>query len=155
ASGRMPARSPVTIYSARHRTTPTGSTASPPARSAIRGAARSKPYSPRQPPRISTLLPKMTAAIFFQRPLTSTTGLLHIISRIKGARDRHPGSHRGIAMTTRVLLTEDNEALAHMLQRFLAAQGHEVLLAKTGGDALQLLASRDFSLLVLDLRLPD
>lgn len=58
-------------------------------------------------------------------------------------------------MTTRVLLAEDNEALAHMLQRFLVAQGHEVLLAKNGAEALSLLSSRDIGLLVLDLRLPE
>src|SRR5512138_274127 len=58
-------------------------------------------------------------------------------------------------MSTRVLLTEDNEALAHMLQRFLTAQGHEVLLAKNGAEALSLLASTDVDLLVLDLRLPE
>ncbi|MBT0666047.1 response regulator [Geobacter pelophilus] len=58
-------------------------------------------------------------------------------------------------MTTRILLTEDNEALAHMLERFLVAQGHEVLLAKNGAEALNMLASREVDLLVLDLRLPE
>ena len=58
-------------------------------------------------------------------------------------------------MTTRILLAEDNKALAHMLERFLAAQGYEVLLANNGAEALNALASREFGLLVLDLRLPE
>lgn len=58
-------------------------------------------------------------------------------------------------MSTRVLLAEDNEALSHMLKRFLAAQGHEVLLAGTGTEALRILAANEISLLVLDLRLPE
>ena len=58
-------------------------------------------------------------------------------------------------MTTRVLLAEDNESLAHMLERFLAAQGCQVVLAKTGSDALRSLEIEEFGLLVLDLRLPE
>lgn len=57
-------------------------------------------------------------------------------------------------MTVRVLLVEDNEALAHMLERFLVAQGHEVMLAGGGIDALNKLSANDVGLLVLDLRLP-
>jgi CheY-like chemotaxis protein/curved DNA-binding protein CbpA len=57
-------------------------------------------------------------------------------------------------MTARVLLAEDNEALAHMLERFLAAQGHEVMLAGNGTDALNILDANEIGLLVLDLRLP-
>lgn len=58
-------------------------------------------------------------------------------------------------MTTRVLLAEDNEALSHMLVRFLTAQGYEVLSAKSGTDALRMLAAHEIGLLVLDLRLPE
>jgi CheY-like chemotaxis protein len=58
-------------------------------------------------------------------------------------------------MTTRILLAEDNDPLAQMLQTFLAAQGFAVLPAKTGTAALQLLASADVDLLILDLKLPE
>ncbi len=58
-------------------------------------------------------------------------------------------------MTTRVLLAEDNEPLAHMLERFLAAQGHEVLRAGNGAEALRILATQEIGLLVLDLKLPE
>lgn len=58
-------------------------------------------------------------------------------------------------MTARILLAEDNDALAQMLQTFLAAQGCQVATAGTGVRAMQLLAGGDFDLLLLDLRLPE
>ncbi|KAF0219466.1 MAG: response regulator [Geobacteraceae bacterium] len=57
-------------------------------------------------------------------------------------------------MIVRLLLAEDNEPLSQMLQKFLAAKGFDVLAAKTGTDAMQILASTDIDLLLLDLRLP-
>ncbi|WP_243373141.1 response regulator [Geotalea sp. SG265] len=58
-------------------------------------------------------------------------------------------------MTTRVLLAEDNAALAQMLQTFLAAQGLEALIAGTGTEALRVLSSSKVDLLLLDLKLPE
>lgn len=58
-------------------------------------------------------------------------------------------------MTARILLAEDNHPLSQMLQRFLAARGFHVLAAKTGTEALQILASEEIHLLLLDLRLPE
>lgn len=57
-------------------------------------------------------------------------------------------------MTVRVLLAEDNDSLSGMLQKFLAAQGLEVLTAKDGAEALEKLAAADIDFLILDLRLP-
>jgi len=57
-------------------------------------------------------------------------------------------------MTTRVLLAEDNESLAHALGSFLAAQGYTVVTELTGTGALQRLEAERFDLLLLDLRLP-
>ena len=58
-------------------------------------------------------------------------------------------------MTTRVLLAEDNAALAQMLQTFLAAQGMETIIAGTGTEAMRVLASSPVDLLLLDLKLPE
>jgi DNA-binding response OmpR family regulator/tetratricopeptide (TPR) repeat protein len=58
-------------------------------------------------------------------------------------------------MTARILLAEDNESLGQLLQKFLAAQGHRVLLARTGLDALRLLVAESIDLVLLDLRLPE
>lgn len=58
-------------------------------------------------------------------------------------------------MTTRVLLAEDNSALAQMLQTFLAEQGLETIRAATGLETMQCLASEQVDLLLLDLKLPE
>ncbi|HEY5975687.1 MAG TPA: response regulator [Geobacteraceae bacterium] len=58
-------------------------------------------------------------------------------------------------MTIRILLAEDNENLAAMLQRFLTAQGHGVVTATSGAQALRLLVAEHIDLLLLDLRLPE
>lgn len=58
-------------------------------------------------------------------------------------------------MSVRILLAEDNENLAGMLGRFLAARGHAVEHARSGTEALRLLTTATIDLLVLDLRLPE
>ncbi len=55
----------------------------------------------------------------------------------------------------RVLLAEDNEPLARMLQNFLASRNLEVLVAATGLEALRILGASPVDLLILDLRLPE
>lgn len=57
-------------------------------------------------------------------------------------------------MTARILLVEDNEALAAALERFLASRGFVVLGAGNGIEALRKFAGGGIDLLVLDLRLP-
>jgi CheY-like chemotaxis protein/Flp pilus assembly protein TadD len=57
-------------------------------------------------------------------------------------------------MSVRILLAEDSENLAAMLGRFLGAQGHDVVYAPSGTEALRQLAAAPIDLLVLDLRLP-
>lgn len=57
-------------------------------------------------------------------------------------------------MAARILLAEDNESLALVLQKFLAGQGLDAVTAQTGVAALQALAGGAFDLLVLDLKLP-
>lgn len=58
-------------------------------------------------------------------------------------------------MTAKILLAEDNQNLAQMLARFLVAEGHTPTTVHNGTDALRLLASEQFDLLLLDLRLPE
>ena len=57
-------------------------------------------------------------------------------------------------MTSRILLVEDNERLAAMLQGFLESLGHEVKALATGESALSLLQTERVDLLILDLKLP-
>lgn len=57
-------------------------------------------------------------------------------------------------MSSRILLAEDNERLATMLQTFLASLGHQVVPAADGDVALAALNTGGFDLLILDLKLP-
>ena len=54
----------------------------------------------------------------------------------------------------RVLLIEDEPALARMVQRGLTAHGHQMLHAETGEDGLLFLASEPIDLVLLDILLP-
>lgn len=58
-------------------------------------------------------------------------------------------------MSARILLAEDNQNLAQLLATFLLEAGHEAAIAKTGREALGLVAGGSFDLLVLDLHLPE
>ncbi|HEX7929938.1 MAG TPA: response regulator transcription factor [Sphingomicrobium sp.] len=54
-----------------------------------------------------------------------------------------------------VLIVEDDETLARMLQSSLVQSGYEVATAKTGGGALDRLTQQTFGVMLLDLGLPD
>lgn len=58
-------------------------------------------------------------------------------------------------MTTRILLAEDNERLAAMLQEFLMSLGHQVIRAADGVAALEAIQQGGIDLLILDLKLPE
>ncbi|GFO61369.1 hypothetical protein GMST_36940 [Geomonas silvestris] len=57
-------------------------------------------------------------------------------------------------MAARILLAEDNQRLAGMLQTFLVAQGHQVVAAADGISALAALERGGIDLVLLDLKLP-
>ncbi|WP_040767607.1 response regulator transcription factor [Tsukamurella sp. 1534] len=58
-------------------------------------------------------------------------------------------------MSTRVLLAEDDDAIASPLARALTREGYEVTVAATGPDALKQALNDEFALLILDLGLPE
>ncbi|GAB3129002.1 response regulator transcription factor [Tsukamurella serpentis] len=58
-------------------------------------------------------------------------------------------------MTTRVLLAEDDEAIASPLARALSREGYEVTVAGTGTVAVERALGSEFALLILDLGLPE
>src|SRR5258707_15427539 len=60
-----------------------------------------------------------------------------------------------VPSATRVLVVEDDESLGAGLVGVLAADGHEVRWARSGGDARRLLAVSLPDLVLLDLGLPD
>jgi two-component system, cell cycle response regulator CpdR len=56
----------------------------------------------------------------------------------------------------RILIAEDEEGLRSLVARALALDGHEVVTANDGAEALDLLTSEDgaFELLLTDIRMP-
>ncbi len=55
----------------------------------------------------------------------------------------------------RVLLVDDNEALRRALRRTLTAEGHQVVEASNGREAVERSKEEDFDLIVSDVRMPD
>lgn len=58
------------------------------------------------------------------------------------------------ARPTRVLVVDDERAIAQMVGTYLSRAGYEVLVAHTGPDAVAAARTRDPAVLVLDLGLP-
>jgi DNA-binding response OmpR family regulator len=54
----------------------------------------------------------------------------------------------------KILIAEDEKALAHALELKLSREGYEIKTALNGEEALKILASETFDLLILDLIMP-
>jgi two-component system C4-dicarboxylate transport response regulator DctD len=54
-----------------------------------------------------------------------------------------------------VLLVDDNDTLRRALRRTLTAEGHQVVEASNGREAVQRSREEDFDLIVSDVRMPD
>jgi two-component system copper resistance phosphate regulon response regulator CusR len=54
----------------------------------------------------------------------------------------------------RVLVADDDRALASTLQRGLEENGHQVIVVFSGTDALEIAQIHDFDLLILDVMMP-
>ena len=57
-------------------------------------------------------------------------------------------------LATRVLLVEDDELMVHLITRYLADHGFQVVSAGTGPDGLALARAGGFEVLLLDVELP-
>ena len=55
----------------------------------------------------------------------------------------------------KILVVDDEKMIASALQRVLAKSGHEVKTASNGLEAIQLLEGENFSLIFLDLLMPE
>ncbi len=53
----------------------------------------------------------------------------------------------------KMLVIDDESDIRHLYAAELEDEGHEVLTAGNGGEALELLRSRDFDLVILDIQL--
>src|SRR5260370_13816902 len=78
------------------------------------------------------------------------------------AEPSSPTTHQASRTTQlRILVAEDNEFNAQLLEQLLLRRGHHVRLADNGREALQVLGNRDlksatpFDLLLLDIHMPE
>ncbi|HET7419629.1 MAG TPA: SpoIIE family protein phosphatase [Candidatus Dormibacteraeota bacterium] len=59
------------------------------------------------------------------------------------------------ASTQRVLIVDDEEPLARVMERILRSRGFEADVALNGAEARRMLETRDYAVALLDLKLPD
>src|SRR5262249_49042185 len=59
------------------------------------------------------------------------------------------------ALPSRVLVVDDNAANRDVLARRLTREGHQVVTAANGASALELVATEEFDLVLLDLIMPE
>ena len=97
------------------------------------------------------------ATVVYWGTLTVKRGVLSLRAERPDAPDSQTGrdSDRGTTSGRRILMIEDDAALAGMYQRRLERDGHQVVLASTGADGMDLARREAFDLTFLDLGLPD
>lgn len=54
----------------------------------------------------------------------------------------------------KILVAEDEDSVSEFVSRALQSQGHEVIVAKDGGEALDILQNNRFDLLLTDIVMP-
>ena len=54
-----------------------------------------------------------------------------------------------------ILLVDDDQEFAKAMKRMFEKSGYAITLAGDGGEALEILAERDFALIISDLRMPN
>lgn len=59
------------------------------------------------------------------------------------------------AAPTRILVVDDEQSMREMLRIVLRRDGYDVVLAENGREAVQILQSQPFDLLLSDIRMPD
>lgn len=77
-----------------------------------------------------------------------------IPSRLLEAPARRTRTSGGATPPARVLVADDDAANRHALSALLASQGHEVVTAADGVEALERLAAGSFDVVVVDLQMP-
>lgn len=94
------------------------------------------------------------AAGWLVRPLRPGSLLERIQLAKAGNRDLGDESGPVVKRGARVLIADDNAINALVAQRALEKSGFRVTLAGTGVEALEAVAKGDFSLILMDLRMP-
>ena len=72
----------------------------------------------------------------------------------KRETEKSVSSNAGQAISTRILVAEDNKSIQDVVSRFLDFMGFEVALAGNGVEALSLFLKNSFDLVLTDLEMP-
>lgn len=70
-------------------------------------------------------------------------------------KQRAPEEKISTTVSRKVLLIEDDEDAAELIQLLLANQGHDVIIAQTGNNAISTMREIVFDVILMDLTLPD
>lgn len=71
-----------------------------------------------------------------------------------GSRPASPTLKSGNLLMSRILIADDNPHARRMGREILAEEGHEIVLAANGDEAVKLLAERPPDLVILDRKMP-
>ena len=55
----------------------------------------------------------------------------------------------------KILIVDDKEKIREMIGKFLTHQGHDIVLASDGKDALKIFEKQDFDVVILDVMMPE
>lgn len=94
------------------------------------------------------------------RPDELLQTIYRVMSRRSGggppaAKTPEAGGPAPGARPLRILVAEDNEFNAQLLEQLLGRQGHDVRLASNGREALRLATTGRFDVLLLDIHMPE
>jgi CheY-like chemotaxis protein len=80
---------------------------------------------------------------------------LPAVPAVPAIDDDSPSAHIGTPRLLRILVTEDNDDARDMMQTMLALDGHELRVAASGDETLQVLAEWLPDVVLMDIGLPD
>ncbi len=95
---------------------------------------------------------------YLVKPVTQES-LLNVISKALGERNDPPATPRATIVAAaerplRLLLAEDNPVNQRVAMRLLEKQGHSVVVASTGAEALEIYSREKFDVVLMDVQMP-
>jgi adenylate cyclase len=80
--------------------------------------------------------------------------LQRYLERVAAPADRSDGAVRPSTEPGRIVVADDNDSIRDLLCDYLRSQGHEVVAARDGLEALEIIRSGPFDLLLTDIEMP-
>jgi two-component system, sensor histidine kinase and response regulator len=106
--------------------------------------------------------PETSGDAYLRKPVMPGE-LVGTILRMMGGLDRtsearhtpQPAMPTRVATPLRILLAEDNDFNSQLMRQLLGTRGHDVRVAATGREALELASTSTYDLLLLDIHMPE